>query len=91
MTVVTGPTRGDLVAELAEVVGAPHEARFIVDEVLGLGLALGMPARRPARSTPTRSRRRGTWRRAGRRGSRCSTSSGTGPSGPSTSSWTGAC
>jgi len=34
---VTGPTRRDLVAELAEVVGAPHEARFIVDEVLGLG------------------------------------------------------
>jgi release factor glutamine methyltransferase len=31
------------VAELAEVVGAPHEARFIVDEVLGLGLALGHP------------------------------------------------
>jgi len=41
MTVVTGPTRRDLVAELAEVVGAPHEARFIVDEVLGLGLPLG--------------------------------------------------
>ena len=41
MTVVAGPTRGDLVAELAEVVGAPHEARFIVDEVLGLGLPLG--------------------------------------------------
>jgi release factor glutamine methyltransferase len=31
------------VAELAEVVGAPHEARFIVDEVLGLGLVLGHP------------------------------------------------
>ena len=30
-------------AELAEVVGAPHEARFIVDEVLGLGLVLGHP------------------------------------------------
>ena len=43
MTVVTGPTRGALVAELAEVVGAPHEARFIVDEVLGLGLVLGHP------------------------------------------------
>jgi len=37
VTMVTGPTRRDLVAELAEVVGAPHEARFIVDEVLGLG------------------------------------------------------
>ena len=37
------PTRGELVAELAEVVGAPHEARFIVDEVLGLGLVLGQP------------------------------------------------
>ncbi|HWF17394.1 MAG TPA: HemK/PrmC family methyltransferase [Acidimicrobiales bacterium] len=32
-------------AELAEVVGAPHEARFIVDEVLGVGFRLG-PARR---------------------------------------------
>jgi release factor glutamine methyltransferase len=31
------------VAELASVVGAPHEARFIVDEALGLGLALGHP------------------------------------------------
>jgi release factor glutamine methyltransferase len=29
------------VAELASVVGAPHEARFIVDEALGLGLTLG--------------------------------------------------
>ena len=91
MTVAAGVTRGGLVAELAEVVGAPHEARFIVDEVLGLGLPWGTPSRRPARSTPTPSRRRGTWRRAVRRGSRCSTSSGTGPSGPSTSSWTGAC
>ena len=45
MTVAAGPgvTRGALVAELAEVVGAPHEARFIVDEVLGLGLGLGHP------------------------------------------------
>jgi release factor glutamine methyltransferase len=33
-------TRGELVAELTEVVGAPHEARFIVDEALGLGLVL---------------------------------------------------
>jgi release factor glutamine methyltransferase len=32
------------VAELAEVVGAPHEARFIVDEALGLGLTLGNPS-----------------------------------------------
>jgi release factor glutamine methyltransferase len=38
-----GVTRGALVAELAEVVGAPHEARFIVDEALGLGLVLGHP------------------------------------------------
>ena len=30
-----GLTRHDLVAELARVVGAPHEARFIVDEVAG--------------------------------------------------------
>ncbi len=43
MTVAAGPTRGALVAELAEVVGAPHEARFIVDEALGLGLVLGRP------------------------------------------------
>jgi release factor glutamine methyltransferase len=43
VTVATGVTRGDLVAELAEVVGAPHEARFIVDEVLGLGLVPGHP------------------------------------------------
>jgi release factor glutamine methyltransferase len=45
VTVAAGPgiTRAALVAELAEVVGAPHEARFIVDEVLGLGLGLGHP------------------------------------------------
>jgi len=43
VTMVTGPTRRDLVAELAEVVGAPHEARFIVDEVLGLGPVIGHP------------------------------------------------
>ena len=45
MSVAAGPgvTRGALVAELTEVVGAPHEARFIVDEVLGLGLGLGHP------------------------------------------------
>jgi release factor glutamine methyltransferase len=45
VTVAAGPgvTRGALVAELSEVVGAPHEARFIVDEVLGLGLGLGHP------------------------------------------------
>ena len=39
----SGPTRAELVAELAAVVGAPHEARFIVDEALGLGLTLGHP------------------------------------------------
>ena len=43
MTLTEGVTRGALVAELADVVGAPHEARFIVDEVLGLGLVLGQP------------------------------------------------
>jgi release factor glutamine methyltransferase len=43
VTLATTPTRGALVAELAAVVGAPHEARFIVDEVLGLGLVLGHP------------------------------------------------
>ena len=43
MTLTEGVTRGALVAELSEVVGAPHEARFIVDEVLGLGLVLGHP------------------------------------------------
>ena len=47
MSVAAGPgvTRGALVAELTEVVGAPHEARFIVDEVLGLGPGLGHPMR----------------------------------------------
>ncbi len=39
----TGVTRGELVAELAEVVGAPHEARWIVDEALGRGRVLGQP------------------------------------------------
>jgi release factor glutamine methyltransferase len=43
VTVVVGPTRRALVAELAEVVGAPHEARFIVDEVLGIGGVRGRP------------------------------------------------
>ena len=43
MTLTGGLTRGALVAQLADVVGAPHEARFIVDEVLGLGLVLGQP------------------------------------------------
>jgi release factor glutamine methyltransferase len=41
--VAAGVTRGALVAELAEVLGAPHEARFVVDEALGLGLFLGQP------------------------------------------------
>lgn len=44
MTVASGVTRAQLVAELAAVVGAPHEARFIVDEALGLGLTLGHPS-----------------------------------------------
>jgi release factor glutamine methyltransferase len=39
----SGLTRGELVAELAAVVGAPHEARFIVEEALGIGLTLGHP------------------------------------------------
>jgi release factor glutamine methyltransferase len=43
VTLAATPTRGALVAELADVVGAPHEARFIVDEALGLGLVLGHP------------------------------------------------
>ncbi len=43
MTVTAGTTRASLVAELAAVVGAPHEARFIVDEAFGLGLVLGHP------------------------------------------------
>ncbi len=43
-TSAPGPTRSELVAELAALVGAPHEARFIVDEALGLGLTLGHPA-----------------------------------------------
>ena len=36
-----GVTRAALVAELAEVVGAPHEARFIVEEVIGPKTVLG--------------------------------------------------
>lgn len=48
MTLTEGPTRPQLVAELAEVVRAPHEARFIVDEVLALGLVLGHPDPRAA-------------------------------------------
>ncbi|HSZ37278.1 MAG TPA: peptide chain release factor N(5)-glutamine methyltransferase [Acidimicrobiales bacterium] len=43
LVVASTPTRGELVAELTAVVGAPHEARFIVDEALGLGLTLGHP------------------------------------------------
>ena len=39
-----GPTRGELVAELGSLVGAPHEARFIVDEALGLGPTVGHPS-----------------------------------------------
>jgi release factor glutamine methyltransferase len=35
------PTRRELVAELAEVVGALHEARFIVDEAVGGGADTG--------------------------------------------------
>ncbi len=38
-----GITRGELVAELAEVLGGPREARWVVDETLGLGLYLGQP------------------------------------------------
>ncbi len=41
------PTRGELVAELTEVVGAPHEARFIVEEALGLGLERALSATAP--------------------------------------------
>jgi release factor glutamine methyltransferase len=42
VTVAAGPgvTRAALEAELAEVLGAPHEARFVVDEVFGLGPGL---------------------------------------------------
>ena len=43
------------------------------------------------RFPPARCGRRGPWRRAGRRGSRCSTSSGTGRSATSTSWSTAAC
>ncbi len=46
MTVTASVTRAPLVAELAAVVGAPHEARFIVDEALGLG---PVPGHRDAR------------------------------------------
>jgi release factor glutamine methyltransferase len=44
----SGPTRGELVTELAALVGAPHEARFIVDEALSFGSAPGNE------SSPTR-------------------------------------
>ena len=44
MTVLTGPTRADLVAEVTQLIGAPHEARFIVDEALGLSPGPGRPA-----------------------------------------------
>jgi len=43
VTVVAGPARRDLLAELAEVVGTHHEARFIVDEALGRVLVAGHP------------------------------------------------
>ena len=92
VTVAAGRRRRALVAELAGSLGAPHEARFIVDEALGLGLGLG-----PGRPRPTGPlaasgwRRPAPWRRGGRRGSRCSTSSATGPSASSTSWSTPAC
>jgi release factor glutamine methyltransferase len=41
VTVAAGLSRGDLVAELTAVVGAPHEARFIVEEALALTLGQG--------------------------------------------------
>ena len=80
----TGVNRGELVAELAEVVGAPHEARWIVEEALGRGAGSGRPTRPRARSTEPPSRPPAPWRRGGRRGSPCSTSSGTGLSARST-------
>ena len=43
------------------VVGAPHEARFIVDEALGLGRVLGHPMPPRGRSPTERSRRRAPW------------------------------
>ena len=69
----------ELAARLGE--GARHEARFIVDEVLGAVPGGVRPAVVPADAV---QRRRGPWRPAGRRGSRCSTSSATGPSATST-------
>ena len=91
VSLAAGVTRGALVAELAALVGAPHEARFIVDEALGLGVALGHPCPPTGRSTTKSWRRRGPWRHGGRRGSRCNTSSVTGPSARSTCSWTRGC
>jgi release factor glutamine methyltransferase len=63
-------TRGALVAELAEVVGAPHEARFIVDEVLALGLGTapgrpGSPAGAVAADAVAAARAMATRRAAG--------------------------
>ena len=66
-------------AELSEVVGAPHEARFIVDEVFGLGLVVGQPDV-DGPLDRARSPWRAQWLRSGGVASRCSTSSGTGRS-----------
>ena len=60
---------------------ARHEARFILDEVLGVGPGDRRPDVVPAAAAAAAR----SWRHAGRRGSRCSTSSATGPSAASTS------
>ena len=48
MRLAAGVTRGALVAELAAVLGAPHEARFIVDEARAGALGTG---RSPVQAT----------------------------------------
>lgn len=54
MTVVADPTRGALVAELAGVVGARHEARFIVEEAVAASGDLDAPAVAMARRMAAR-------------------------------------
>ena len=79
-------TRGELISELAASLGARHEARFIVDEVLG-----SSPPGDDRMAGPAAVETARTLTAAGKRASRCSTSSGTGPFGPWISWWTDAC
>ena len=62
-----GVDRGELVAELAGVVGAPDEARWIVKEALGAGRAGARAPLRPGPGllAPISSRPPAPWRRGG--------------------------